>query len=164
MSIPATRPRCGHASPTPLKKKAVERSTSSSQNHVEKDHSGALVEIHRKIRMLRVTARRSRRRDCAGTSRDRRGTFRHVKSGDTLELGKKTLAFVQAPFLPGLTRCSPSTRRRALFPNDAFGQHLCCTQRLDTGIPRDVLMDAAQKFYANRLFPLPPLFRRRLRN
>jgi coenzyme F420H2 oxidase len=45
-----------------------------------------------------------------------------------------------------------------LFPNDAFGQHLCCAKRLDTDIPEHVLMDATQKFYANLIVPLTPLF------
>jgi flavorubredoxin len=45
-----------------------------------------------------------------------------------------------------------------LFPNDAFGQHLCCAKRLDTDIPESVLMDATQKFYANLIVPLTPRF------
>lgn len=45
-----------------------------------------------------------------------------------------------------------------LFPNDAFGQHLCFTKRLDSEIPEAVLMDAAQKFYANLIVPLSGLF------
>jgi flavorubredoxin len=45
-----------------------------------------------------------------------------------------------------------------LFPNDAFGQHLCFAKRLDTDIPEYILMDAAQKFYANLIVPLTRLF------
>lgn len=44
-----------------------------------------------------------------------------------------------------------------LFPNDAFGQHLCLTERYDNEIPEYVLMDAAQKFYANLITPLSKL-------
>lgn len=44
-----------------------------------------------------------------------------------------------------------------LFPNDAFGQHLCYNKRFDTDIPEYVLMDATQKFYANLITPLSKL-------
>ncbi len=130
------------------------------QNHVEKDHSGALVEIHRKYPDAPIycteVAEKGLRRHFPGIEG---ATFRHVKSGDTLELGKKTLAFVQAPLLhwPD-SMFTLYAEEGILFPNDAFGQHLCCTQRLDTGIPEYVLMDAAQKFYANLIVPLTPLF------
>ena len=36
----------------------------------------------------------------------------------------------------------------------AFGQHLCYTKRFDNEVPEYVLMDAAQKFYANLITPL----------
>ncbi len=39
-----------------------------------------------------------------------------------------------------------------LFSNDAFGQHLCLTSRLDSDIEEYVLMDAAKKFYANSTY------------
>ncbi len=42
-----------------------------------------------------------------------------------------------------------------IFPNDAFGQHLYCSKRLDTDIPDHVLMDATQKFqYQYNLLPM----------
>ena len=33
-----------------------------------------------------------------------------------------------------------------LFPNDAFGQHLCFTKRFDKDIPDEILMDGAKNF------------------
>jgi flavorubredoxin len=44
-----------------------------------------------------------------------------------------------------------------LFPNDAFGQHLCFTERYDADIPDETLMDGAKKFYANLITPLSKL-------
>ena len=49
-----------------------------------------------------------------------------------------------------------------LFPNDAFGQHLCFTKRFDHEVPEYVLMDAAQKFYANLITPLSKLVLKKL--
>ncbi|MDD3136214.1 MAG: FprA family A-type flavoprotein [Methanoregula sp.] len=130
------------------------------QNHVEKDHSGALVEIHKKypkapIYCTEVAEKGLLRHFPALSGAD----FHHVKTGETLDLGGKTLAFVQAPLLhwPD-SMFTLYAEQGILFPNDAFGQHLCCAQRLDTDIPGHILMDATQKFYANLIVPLTPLF------
>ena len=40
-----------------------------------------------------------------------------------------------------------------LFSNDAFGQHLCFAQRDDVDVPEYVLMQAAQKVFANLITP-----------
>ncbi len=44
-----------------------------------------------------------------------------------------------------------------LFSNDAFGQHICYSQRYDNEIPEYVLMDATKKFFANLITPLSKL-------
>ena len=130
------------------------------QNHVEKDHSGALTEIHKRfpdapVYCTEIAEKGLLRhypslKDCK---------FRHIKTGDTLDIGGKTLAFVQAPLLhwPD-SMFTLYAEEGILFPNDAFGQHLCCTGRLDTDIPEFVLMDAARKFYANLIVPLSGQF------
>nr|WP_321352982.1 FprA family A-type flavoprotein [uncultured Methanoregula sp.] len=130
------------------------------QNHVEKDHSGALVEIHKKYPKAPIycteVAEKGLLRHFPALSG---AVFHHVNTGETLDLGKKTLAFVQAPLLhwPD-SMFTLYAEKGILFPNDAFGQHICCAKRLDTEIPEHVLMDATQKFYANLIVPLTPLF------
>lgn len=133
------------------------------QNHVEKDHSGALVEIHKKypdapIYCTAVAEKGLLRHFPALAG----ATFHQVTTGESLDLGGKTLAFVEAPLLhwPD-SMFTLYAEDGILFPNDAFGQHLCCADRLDTDIPEYVLMDAAQKFYANLIVPLTPLFVRK---
>ncbi len=130
------------------------------QNHVEKDHSGATVEIHKKfpdapIYCTEVCEQGLLRHYpvLAGTK------FVHVKTGQTLDIGGKTLAFVEAPLLhwPD-SMFTLYVEEGILFPNDAFGQHLCYTKRFDTDIPDSVLMDGAQKFYANLIVPLSKMF------
>ena len=130
------------------------------QNHVEKDHSGALVEIHKKFPAAPVYCTEIAEKGLLRYFPALAGAvFHHVKTGETLDLGGKTLAFVQAPLLhwPD-SMFTLYAEKGILFPNDAFGQHLCCARRLDTDIPDDVLMDATQKFYANLIVPLTPLF------
>jgi flavorubredoxin len=130
------------------------------QNHAEKDHSGALADIHKKFPNAPIYC----------TDVCRTGLIRHypaldnaifkpVKTGDTLDIGGKTLAFVEAPLLhwPD-SMFTLYAEDGILFPNDAFGQHLCFSGRLDCDISEHVLMEAAQKFYANLIVPLTPLF------
>ena len=40
-----------------------------------------------------------------------------------------------------------------LFSNDAFGQHLCLSERFSNEISEDLLMEQAKKFYANLVTP-----------
>lgn len=130
------------------------------QNHAEKDHSGSLGEVHKRFPEAPVYC----------TEVCKKGLIRHypslrdahftvVKTGDTLDIGGKTLAFVEAPLLhwPD-SMFTLYAEDGILFPNDAFGQHLCYPGRLAGDVPDLVLMDAAQKFYANLIVPLTPLF------
>ena len=51
----------------------------------------------------------------------------HLKTGDTLEIGKRTLAFVQTPMVhwPD-SMVTYDEYDQILFSNDAFGQHYAC--------------------------------------
>ncbi|HEY0196360.1 MAG TPA: FprA family A-type flavoprotein [Methanobacterium sp.] len=126
------------------------------QNHIEKDHSGALVEIHKKFpdAPIYCTAPAN-----IGLKRHYHGLedadIRTVKTGDTLDVGDRQFAFVQAQMLhwPD-SMFTLLADEGILFSNDAFGQHLCFKDRLDTDIPEYVLMNASQKFYANLITPL----------
>ncbi len=129
------------------------------QNHVEKDHSGALLEIHKKFPEAPIycteIAVKGLKRHYAGLEG---GNFRTVKTGETVDLGGKTLAFLEAFLLhwPD-SMFTLLVEDGILFPNDAFGQHLCFAQRYDHEIPEYVLMEGAQKFYANLVTPLSKL-------
>ena len=130
------------------------------QNHVEKDHSGALLEIHKRFPKAPIYCTEIGEKGLLRYFPALKGAVFHpVRTGETLDLGGKTLAFVQAPLLhwPD-SMFTLYAEKGILFPNDAFGQHLCCAKRLDTEIPEDLLMDATQKFYANLIVPLTPLF------
>jgi coenzyme F420H2 oxidase len=129
------------------------------QNHVEKDHSGALTEIHHKFPQAPIY--------CTEVAVEglknhypslNNANFITVKTGDVLELGEATLAFLEAPLLhwPD-SMFTLLVEEGILFSNDAFGQHICFPQRYDNEIPEYVLMDATKKFYANLITPLSKL-------
>jgi len=129
------------------------------QNHIEKDHSGALVEIHKKFPEAPIYCTEVA---VAGLARHypslEGANFKTVKTGDTLDIGGRQFAFLEAKMLhwPD-SMFSFLADEGILFSNDAFGQHLCFRERLDNEIPEYVLMDAAQKFYANLITPLSML-------
>ena len=129
------------------------------QNHVEKDHSGTLVDLHRRFPEAPIYC----------TEIAVKGLLRHypaldgaefvtVGTGDALDLGGKTLAFLDAFLLhwPD-SMFTLFVEDGILFPNDAFGQHLCFSKRYDHEIPENILMDGAKKFYANLVVPLSKL-------
>lgn len=129
------------------------------QNHVEKDHSGVLTELHKKFPEAPIycteIAVEGLKKHFPGV---KGANFITVGTGETLDLGGKTLAFLDAFLLhwPD-SMFTLYAEEGILFPNDAFGQHLCFPQLYDNEIPEYVLMDATQKFYANLITPLSKL-------
>ena len=123
------------------------------QNHIERDHSGALVEIHRKYPDAQIYC----------TEVGKKGLLKHypalegagfvvAKTGDAIDLGGRSLVMVETPLLHWPDSMETLLEPEGiLFSNDAFSQHLCYAQRFDRDIPAPVLMDAAAKFYGNLL-------------
>jgi flavorubredoxin len=125
-------------------------------NHVEMDHSGSLVEIVERIGSpLVVTSERGKK----GLEKHYQKSmkFKTVKTGDTLSIGHRTLAFVEAPMLHWPDSMFTYIREdQVLLPNDAFGQHFASCQRFEDEVGDEVIKHAA-KYYANILWPLAPL-------
>ncbi|MCM8771040.1 MAG: flavodoxin domain-containing protein, partial [Candidatus Omnitrophica bacterium] len=123
-------------------------------NHVETDHSGAMPEIMKLCPKAKVF----------GTAKCKEGLYRYyypawdfqaVKTGDQLELGKRSLTFIEAPMIHWpdsmFTYCP---QEQLLMPNDAFGQHYASAERFADEVDQCVLWDEAAKYYANILWPL----------
>lgn len=128
------------------------------QNHVEMDHSGAITEISKKFPDAPIYCTQKAVDGLKRHYNMDNAKFNVVKTGDQLEVGNKTFAFLEAPLLhwPD-SMFTLLVEDGILFSNDAFGQHLCFKERYDHEIPEFILMDAAQKFYANLLTMLSPL-------
>ena len=126
-------------------------------NHIEIDHSGALPEVMRLCPKAKVF----------GTQKCKDGLYRHyyvnwdfqvVKTGDKLDLGKRTLTFIEAPMIHWpdsmFTYCP---QEQLLLSNDAFAQHYATSERFDDETNECALMDEAVKYYANILWPFNPV-------
>lgn len=131
-------------------------------NHVETDHSGALPAVMKLCPKAKIF----------GTAKCKEGLQKHyhqdwdfqiVKTADKLSLGKRELSFIEAPMIHWpdsmFTYCP---QEKLLFPNDAFGQHLASSERFDDQISDCVLMDEAEKYYANILWPLGAVIAKKL--
>ena len=127
-------------------------------NHLEMDHSGGLPAFMERVPKAQLVA----------TDHGIKGMARHyrqgfptikVKTGDSIQLGGKTLQFLEAYMLhwpDSMFTYVPEDH--LLLPNDGFGQHFASSQRFDDELPNlEFVMDEAAKYFANILMPLAPL-------
>ncbi len=121
-------------------------------NHVEMDHSGSLPVIHRIAPNAQIYASAG-----AGVN-EVKAHFgieaTPVKSGDTLNIGERTLTFVTTPMVHWPDNMvTYSDVDQILFSNDAFGQHYATTKRFDDENDLCEIMKQAKKYYANIVWP-----------
>ncbi len=123
-------------------------------NHVEMDHSGglpALAEIAPNATIV------------TGAPKGVAGLTAHygeglnlmgVKTGDTLDIGRRTLTFVQTPMVhwPD-SMVTYDEYDQILFSNDSFGQHYASSKRFDDEVGLPEVLVQAKKYYANIVMP-----------
>lgn len=124
-------------------------------NHIEMDHSGSLPVLMRLIPNAKVIATK---RGKDGLCLHFNGTgcrdwdFEVVETGSELNLGKKTLMFIEATMLHWPDSMHTYIKEdKILLSNDAFGQHVASSYRFDDEVG-DVIDDAAE-YYANIMMP-----------
>ncbi|MCK5029957.1 MAG: FprA family A-type flavoprotein [Thermoplasmatales archaeon] len=122
-------------------------------NHVEMDHSGSLLKILEVCpNATIITSTRGEKGLKRHYKKDLK--FKAVKSGDTLNIGKRTLHFVEIPMVhwpDSMVTYSPTDK--LLLPNDAFGQHIASSERFDDELDWGILREEAAKYYANIVMP-----------
>lgn len=122
-------------------------------NHSEVDHSGALVELMKEIPNTPIYCTRSGARILKGHYHQN-WNFVEVKTGDTLDIGKNKLTFIEANMLhwPD-TMFTYLSGENILFSNDAFGQHYASEFMYNDKADQAELYQEALKYYANILTP-----------
>ena len=122
-------------------------------NHVEMDHSGGLPKIMELAgNATIITAPNGEKGLKAHYKKD--WPFKVIKTGDTLNIGKRNLQFVLTPMVhwpDNMVTYLPEDK--ILFSNDAFGQHIASSERFDAAYPFNILMEEAKKYYANIVLP-----------
>lgn len=122
-------------------------------NHVEMDHSGAIADV------LKVAPKAEVYTSPVGEGGLKKHyqapwNFKVVKTGSTLNIGKRNLQFVQVPFVhwPD-SMVTYLVEDKILFSNDAFGQHLASDGVFDCEPPTCEVFEEAAKYYANIVYP-----------
>jgi flavorubredoxin len=117
------------------------------------DHSGSIIKILEKCPNATVIT----------STRGEKGLKRHYKkdlnfevkkSGETIDIGKRKLHFVEIPMVhwpDSMVTYSPNDK--LLFSNDAFGQHIASSKRFDHEFDWGILKEEAAKYYANIVMP-----------
>ncbi len=123
------------------------------QNHIEMDHTGSLTNMKKLCPNAKIFASP---KGVEGLQKHfkQNWDFQIVKSGDVLELGKRSLHFVQTPMVHWPDNMvSYCPEEKILFSNDAFGQHIASSERFDDEYPFNIMMHEAGKYYANIVLP-----------
>jgi anaerobic nitric oxide reductase flavorubredoxin len=132
-------------------------------NHGEKDHSGAIPAVMDLAPSARLVGTAKVQETLARYFAQHDWPWRTVHTGDTLELGHKTLTFLEAPMLhwpDSMFAYLPEDQ--LLLPNDGFGQHIASSQRFADQMDDWMVFDEAAKYYANILWPFGRLILRKL--
>lgn len=120
-------------------------------NHAEPDHSGAIPAVARAC--PHATFYASAPKGVAGlTSRYGQLPCQAAQTGESISIGRRTLRFFTTPMLhwpDNMVIYCPEDR--ILYSNDGFGQHLATSERFDDETDWAVLLQEAQKYYANIL-------------
>lgn len=126
-------------------------------NHGEIDHSGGLVALMKEIPDTPIYCTANAVKSLKGQFH-KDWNFVTVRTGDTLNLGSKTITFIEAPMLhwPD-SMFSYLDGDAILFSNDAFGQHYATELLYNDLVDQAELFQEAVKYYANILTPFSRL-------
>ncbi len=122
-------------------------------NHVEQDHSGGIPALCKLAPELQIIT---------STPYGLSGLKAHygelnylpVSTGDTLNIGKRTLTFAQTVMVHWPDNMvTYSEYDKILFSNDAFGQHFASSKHFDDEVGLPEVLDQAKKYYANIVMP-----------
>ncbi len=133
-------------------------------NHVEMDHSGSIPRVKDVAKQATVIA--SPKGEAGLKAHFKQNLDVHVvKTGDVVNIGKRNLNFVLTPMVhwpDNMFTYIPE--EKLLFSNDAFGQHLASSERFDDEYPLNIILEGAQKYYANIVLPYSTQVKKALAN
>ena len=131
-------------------------------NHVEMDHSGSIPRMMQVLPKAKLVTNQ-RGKEALLKHFFTEWDFQIIKTGDTLNLGKRILRFIEAPMVHWPDSMFDYLEGEGiLFSNDAFGQHYASTRRFDDEVSFDLIMDENAKYYANILWPLSSIILKKL--
>lgn len=111
-------------------------------NHVEPDHAGALGALMNKAKNATVVTTELGKKFLIGMFKLKEDKFHVIKDGETLDIGGKTLKFIETPFLhTEETMITYSVEDKILFPCDIFSTHIANTELFNDLAKEDITED-----------------------
>lgn len=132
---------------------APERLDYLIMNHAEPDHAGSIPQVMAVATNAKLVATKKGTEMAQAFYRVPEPRRLVVKEGDVIELGGKTLRFIEAPWLHWPeTMFTLAVEDRVLFPCDFFGSHLASDKLFDDEAG-DILLPEAKRYYAEIMMP-----------
>lgn len=132
-------------------------------NHLEPDHSGALVTLMEYIPNATIFVSKKGQESISRYYHREDWKIQVVSNGETLKIGKHELIFIEASMLhwPD-SMFTYMSGTNILFSNDAFGQHFASSEIFNDEVDATEVHQEALKYYANILTPFSPLVARKI--
>ena len=127
-------------------------------NHSELDHTGALPEVIDLVKPEKVFASKMGKKALGRHFYFEDDVITPVNNGESISIGESNITFVETRMLhwPD-SMVSYLDTEKMMFSQDGFGMHLATTERYDDQIPDQVLLEEAEKYFANILLPFSPM-------
>jgi len=131
-------------------------------NHAEPDHAGAIPRVMAVAKNAKLVVTKIGLEMASVFYDVLPERTLMVKEGDTLDLGGKTLSFIDAPWLHWPeTMFTYYMEDKVLFPCDFFGSHIAKSKLYDDEVG-DIVLPEAKRYYAEIMMPFPVAIQRAL--
>lgn len=136
-------------------------------NHIENDHVSSIEDIMRLTPGATIYITSKGKKGLDRFFDTSKWDMRIVKTGDTLNIGKRNLLFLETPMLHWPDSMMTYIREdKLLISQDAFGQHYASAARFDDEFiscySTTELEDAIKDYYANILMPFGTLIKNKI--
>ncbi len=136
-------------------------------NHIEPDHASGLADVMQYMPDATIYISERGKKGLDRYHDTTKWNIKVVKNGDTLNIGKYNLLFLETPMLHWPDSMMTYVKEvKLLFSQDAFGQHLASAERFDDDFlsshSQFELDDAIIDYYANILMPFGKLIKTKI--
>jgi len=136
-------------------------------NHIEPDHASGLGRVMQYMPGATIYITDRGKKGLERYNDTSKWNIKIVKNGETLNIGKYTLMFIETPMLHWPDSMMTYVKEaKLLISQDAFGQHLASTARFDDEFidchSQFELEDAIVDYYANILMPFGKLIKTKI--
>ncbi|MBN2655042.1 MAG: FprA family A-type flavoprotein [Nitrospirae bacterium] len=136
-------------------------------NHIENDHATGLAEIMALCPKATIYITEKGKKGLDRFFKTSSWDIKIVKTGDTINIGSKTLMFLETPMLHWPDSMMTYVKEdKLLISQDAFGQHIASAVRFDKDFivseSLTMLDDSVIDYYANILMPFGQLIKNKI--